>query len=88
MPQKPKEVEVGVTTNRMAERAEFREVRWASTETISDVLRLCSQARTCEFKGNLEENLLTQFQIGINNKTVRDRISAMSSRKLSRCSTS
>ncbi|XP_067945095.1 uncharacterized protein [Watersipora subatra] len=88
-PRKPKEVDAedliellrrhyGATTNKMMERAKFREVKKSLSESVSEfVLKLRSQARTCEFQANLEENLLEQFRIGVNSKTVRDRISAM-----------
>ncbi|XP_067939752.1 uncharacterized protein [Watersipora subatra] len=88
-PRKPKEVDAedliellrrhyGATMNKMMERAKFREVKRSPSESVSEfVLKLRSQARTCEFQANLEENLLEQFRIGVNSKTVRDRISAM-----------
>ncbi|XP_067939732.1 uncharacterized protein [Watersipora subatra] len=88
-PRKPKKVDAedliellrrhyGATTNKMMERAKFREVKRGLSESVSEfVLKLQSQARTCEFQANLEENLLEQFRIGVNSKTVRDRISAM-----------
>ena len=92
-PQKPKEKEYddlvvllpshfGQATNRMVERAKFREVRRGAEEDICDyVVRLRAQARTCQFGTSLEENLLEQFLIGVNSKAIRDRIASLADDK-------
>ena len=88
-PQKPKEKEYndlvtllqshfGQATNKMVERAKFRDVRRGVEEDISGyVVRLRAQARTCQFGTSLDENLLEQFLIGVNSKAIRDRIASM-----------
>ncbi|KAF6024524.1 hypothetical protein EB796_017164 [Bugula neritina] len=88
-PQKPKEKNYndlvtlleshfGTATNKMVERAKFRGVRRTDSESVTDyVVRLRTQARTCEFGTMLDENLVEQFCIGVNSKAVRDRVAAM-----------
>ena len=69
----------GTATNKMVERAKFREVKRSSGETISDfVARLRSKARNCLFGDALEENPIEQLRIGINSKTVSDRLCVLS----------
>lgn len=72
----------GQVTNKMVERARFREVKRRADEAIADfVIRLRAQARTCEFGANLGENLVEQFRIGVNSKVVRDRIAGLTDEK-------
>ena len=61
--------------NRLAERAAFRELRRATGERIGDfVARLRGKAAHCEFGAQLTDNLLEQFQIGINCEPIRGRL--------------
>ena len=56
----------GTATNKMVERAKFRDIRKGNEESVNDfVVRLRAQARTCEFAAALEENLVEQFRIGV-----------------------
>ncbi|KAF6031242.1 hypothetical protein EB796_010478 [Bugula neritina] len=68
----------GMAINKMVERAKFHGVRKTDSKNVTDyVVRLRTQTRTCEFGTMLDENLLEQFRIGVNSKTVRDRVAAM-----------
>ena len=65
-------------TNKMVERAKFREVKRGKEETVVEFLaRLRAQARACDFGATLDENLVEQFCIGVNSRAMRDRIGAL-----------
>ncbi|KAF6033178.1 hypothetical protein EB796_008515 [Bugula neritina] len=75
----------GTVTNKMVERAKFREVKRSPNESVTDfVARLRAQARSCEFGNVLHDNLLEQFRIGVQSKTIRERITAMAAEQQSK----
>ena len=58
----------GGSTNTILERQRFRLIERKPEEKVSEyMVRLRRAARGCQFKGNLNENLVEQFRRGINN---------------------
>jgi len=69
----------------MVERAKFRKVKRSPNESVTDFLaRRRAQARSCEFGNVLHDNLLEQFRIEVQSKTIRERITAMTAEEQSK----
>jgi len=64
-------------------RAKFREVKRPPKESVTDlVARLRAKAISCELGNVLQDNLLEKSRIGVQKKTIRERITADSRRAI------